>query len=536
MIRRIFTHTPVLVAALALAVPATAQNINKAIDSFRGGNYEDAASQFYAVLRFDDEPANVVEAQYGLAKSFEKLGLYVAALKYYEDIVGEGANHPFFVQGVEGLIDISEALGDDFKIPPVLNAVYDREYEALGKLLKPEIIQRLNFVVGRHAFNQQNIRDARDFLGTVREGNPSYPEAQYMLGLIELGVGRPDAPEADYDAAAGHFEAARNAIGTNTTDAQLRRMYDLATLALGRSFYERAYLLDESDPAEAPARDRFIRRAIYEYRKIPRFSDAWPDALFERSWAFTVATSVQNNYGKALGSLHSLRAPYFEDQFYPESNILESIIYFYNCQWDRVNEVLERTKAEYSPVVEQLTELNESNLEPDEWYGLLNKSLGAGSKAKDKDLIPWSVASRISRDEKFGKFERFLKALETEAEYFRSNRAFNRSEMGREMSEFSMETRNSFVQLLGRLVKQKVISMTSELSDITTRASIVSLETKTAEIEWLEAGREIQGQKRARLPRPFIPDDTFQFWWFRDEYWIDELGYYEYTIKTECFE
>ena len=25
-------------------------------------------------------------------------------------------------------------------------------------------------------------------------------------------------------------------------------------------------------------------------------------------------------------------------------------------------------------------------------------------------------------------------------------------------------------------------------------------------------------------------------WWFRNEYWVDELGYYELVIKTECFE
>lgn len=524
-----------LALALLVSTGASAQNINKAIDAFRAGNFEDAASQFYAVLRFDDEPGNLVEAQYGLAKSFERLGLNVSALKYYENIVREGSVHPYFDKAVEGLLDVSDALNDDFKVPPVLDSVYEREFNALSKL-KPEIQQRMNFAVGRHAFNRQNIADARAFLGTVKESNIKYPEAQYMLGLIALGVGRPDAPEPDYETALERFENARRVIGADAKDDELRNIHDLATLAIGRASYERAYKLDESNPAEAPSRDRFLRQAVYEYRKIPRFSRAWSDSLFERAWAFTVATEVENNYGKALGSIHSLRAPYFADQFYPESNILESIIYFYNCQWDRVNEVLDRTKMEYGPVVDRLTSLNESNLEFDEWYALLQRSIEAGSKSDDPDLIPWGVAVRLSRDERFNKFERFLQELDREAAFFRSNGAFNRSEMGREMTDFAMESREAFVQVLGRLVKQKVLDATSELSDITTRASIVSLETKTAEIEWLEAGREIQGQKRARLPRPFIPSDEFQFWWFRGEYWMDELGYFEYTIKSECLE
>ena len=74
------------------------------------------------------------------------------------------------------------------------------------------------------------------------------------------------------------------------------------------------------------------------------------------------------------------------------------------------------------------------------------------------------------------------------------------------------------------------------IADISTRASLIALETKTAEADWLEQGRDISNLARKRLPRPFIPDDSFQFWWFRNEYWIDELGYYEFTIKTECFE
>lgn len=524
-----------LPVAFMLSLPSAAQNINQAIDAFRGGNYEDAASQFYAVLRFDDEPGNLVEAQYGLARSFEKLGLNVAALKYYENIVREGSAHPYFDKAVEGLLDVSDELGDDFKVPPLLDSIYEREFNSLSKL-RPDVQQRMNFAVGRHAFNRQNIADAQAFLGTVKPGNPAYPEAQYLLGLIALGVGRPDSPTPDYDGALAAFENAREAIGSKAKDARLQRVYDLATLAVGRTNYERAYALDESDPAEAPLRERFIRQAVYEYRRIPRFSSAWSDSLFERAWAFTVASGVKNNYGKALGSIHSLRAPYFYDQFYPESDILESIIYFYNCQWDRVNEVLDRTKAKYAPLVERLTALNESNLEFDEWYDLLNRSVAAGPNNSDATLIPWSVAVRLSRDERFGKFENFLKELEREAKEFRNNGSFNRSEMGREMTDFALETRDAFVQVIGRLVKQKVVDATSELSDITTRASIVSLETKTAEIEWLEAGRAIQGQKRARLPRPFIPSDEFQFWWFRGEYWVDELGYYEYTIKSECLE
>jgi hypothetical protein len=146
------------------------------------------------------------------------------------------------------------------------------------------------------------------------------------------------------------------------------------------------------------------------------------------------------------------------------------------------------------------------------------------------------VAASIARDPKFMKMQKFLKEIDREAKIFEKNAVFAKSDMGREMTDFANDTRDAYLGVIGKFLKTKVRDVAGEITDITTRASLVSLETKTAEADWLEQGKSISGTDRRRLPRPFIPDDTFQFWWFRDEYWIDELGYYEYTVKTECYE
>jgi hypothetical protein len=518
----------IIALALVVAAPASAQNIDKAISAFKKGDYEVAAAQFYSVLRFEnEEEGDVAEAQYGLAKSFEKLGLPLAALKYYEDILKVGNDHPQFDKAVEGLLEVGDQLNDDLKTPQILDAIYTNENAPALQKMNPEVLQRVHYTLGRFAFARGIFKDARDFLGTVKPGNPRYPHAQYLLGLVKLGVGRTDNYAPKYDAVIEHFEKARDAIPKDTKDERLRELRDLASLGLARTYYEQAYQLEEEDPKRAEG----LKLAHSEFLQVPRFSENWAPALFERAWANT----VQNQYGKALGALHSLRAPYFEDRFYPEAKILQAIIYYYNCQWDRVNAILDETKSTYEPMVKQVNELVSSNLANDEWYPLLQKSLKQNGKTSS-ELLPKSVAFAVQQDPKFKKMEAFLREIDREGKVFEKNDTFKRSDMGREMTQFANDTRDAYLGLVGKFLKTKVNDIASELDGITTRAGIIALETKTAEEDWLEQGKEIGGKNRIRQPRPFIPDDTFQFWWFRNEYWIDELGYYEFTIKTECFE
>jgi tetratricopeptide (TPR) repeat protein len=517
-----------LVGGALTATPAAAQSLDKAVSAYKRGDFESAAAQFYTVLRFGEEEGDKVEAQYGLAKSFTKLELPLAALKYYEDIVKVGSDHPSFGEAVEGLLDVGDVLKDDLKTPQILDAMYTDENRPALMKLNSQVVQRMHFVLGRYNFNRGNMGEARQFLKTVKAGNPSYAHAQYMLGLMRLGVGRPDNPKPKYEQAIQHFENARNAIPKDTKEPELLNLHDLATLGIARTFYEQAYELEDGDPKRTAG----LKSSVSEYQRVPRFSEAWADSLFERAWAHTVA----NEYGRALGALHSLRAPYFSNEFYPEAKILQAIVYYYNCQWDRVNGVLEETKNTYEPMTEHLQALLQKDIALDEWYPLLHKSLDAGPTSLESGLLPGAVALAVSRDPKFAKMQHFLDEAEREKKLFQQSKVFQKSDMGQEMTDFAGETRAAYLAVIGKFLRAKVQDTVAQLGDITTRASLVALETRTAEVDWLEQGKETSGRVRKRLPRPFIPDDTFQFWWFRNEYWVDELGYYEFTIKTECFE
>jgi len=63
----------------------------------------------------------------------------------------------------------------------------------------------------------------------------------------------------------------------------------------------------------------------------------WPNSLFEASWANFMLK--QEGYSKALGDIHTLRAPFFEYFVKPESVAealtVKATIYFYNCLFER---------------------------------------------------------------------------------------------------------------------------------------------------------------------------------------------------------
>ena len=56
----------------------------------------------------------------------------------------------------------------------------------------------------------------------------------------------------------------------------------------------------------------------------------------------------QTGYSKALGNIHTLQAPFFENYIKPESVAealtVKATIYFYNCLYDRADEAHQRVQ------------------------------------------------------------------------------------------------------------------------------------------------------------------------------------------------
>lgn len=512
------------VVALA-AAPAQAQNLDGAIAAYKAHDYPEAAARFYEVLKYDSDEGNVAEAEYGLAQSFHKMGLYLPAIKFYEDIIRTGNSHTYYFRAFEGLLDSGDALRDDLKVPAVLDKAYGRPLRKLEKGL----LQRIHYALGELSYRTNKPTDARGFLRTVKAGNPAYARAQYVLGLMALGLGNKGS-KPNHKKATAHFNNVLGAIKESDGNAQHQHLRVLATMALARSLYEQAARMEEDDPK----RKDILRDALDYYDRIERLGPDWPQALFEKAWTHFLGSE----YGQALGIMHTLESPAFKARYQPEMHVLRAIVYYYNCHYDRVYKALELFEAEYKPILDATKKINAEEKDSEQWYDVVKRSIDAsGSDTAQEGLIPPRLARAMGKDEQWVKLDGMVTELGHELAKVRGSGAMADGPLGEELVTLLEDAQKQFAKLAGKYAQRATKKQEEVLQSFLNQGILVRLETQQAEQSWLEAGRRLQENvTRRRLPRPFIPDDTYIFWSWRQEYWADEVGYYRYSVKSECID
>lgn len=502
-------------AALTLAVSAAPvaraqdqRTLSVAVENYNAQKYREAALQFFDVSENSGEDELTWRAEYFLALTLSKMGLHHAALMYDRFIIDQGPEHPYYLKAVENLLDVMDAIGDRQVIPSILDTQYNEKFAELPT----DLINRINFLVALWSHQQRKLEDSESFLEAVPADAKTYPRARYLRG-VQVARAAQDAGEegaALYTQASGLFdEVLKLENGEKVTFDDLAELKELATLALARVRY---------------AEGRF-EEAMELYARIPRYSRHWRDALFEGAYA-----AFQNDdYGKALGLLHTLHSPVAKDQSLPESWLLKSYIYYFSCLFDDSKAALGQLQATYPELGKEIDTLLGAKREPEFFYDLLTKGT-----ADEVTLSP-SLRNELLADESLRSYRSYIVALETEVAQINQIDEWKVSGLQRALAESLDQNRNIFRATAGRAVQRGIgrLKLDIELQD--GNADIVRFEMAKREKDLLESGhdpeRVLAGQ---RLGRPRMPASGAEYWEFDGEYWPDEVGYYQYTVKNAC--
>lgn len=491
----------VLFAAVA-AVTANAQDLatyNKALSAFNSGDYNKSAQLFFEAEQTVVDADVRAKAEYYRAASLAKQGLPFLAGMGYAAIIKHGKTHPMYLKAVEGVVNMQETLDERDLLPSLLNAQYNDEWATLPT----ETLARINYLIGAISQRKARYEEARSFLEAVPKDAAVHAKSQYLLGIVLIDPRYPGGPQ--YKDAIKAFESVIENQLKNQKD--LVQTQQLAMLGLGRAYYNMGE----------------YAKSVEWYEKVPRFSRYWDVALFENGFA-----RFQNeDFGGALGSLQALHAPQFAGAFQPESWILKSTTYYFSCLYEEAKSALAAYDEIYGPMAEAMKPLIDAQKENEQFYKLVSSP---------DSKLPKPVLNWVRSNEKMLDLERLFAEIESERRIVESNQGWKAAKLAPELISLLDGNKDVVMKLVaGSAAKSRLIEAQRMLKEYSDTAEIIRFETSKAEKELAEAGVDQKAMlAKQKLYRPRMPAENWNYWKFQGEFWRDEIGYYQYTLRNGC--
>lgn len=480
----------------------------------KAGRHLVAASELSTIVEnADPSSALVQEADYLLAVALFKAGLHQSALVRFEPIIEGGGSHPKYRQALPFLLRIARSASAE---PNVLEKI--ARYDAAT--YPPEFADELHFLVGRYHFSQDDLDAALARFALVGRTQVDLSvRARYLEGVIHVAKSGLDVDPATADAArlkqaAGSFKAILAIEKSGESSDAVRRVAAMANLALGRLFFS----------------TRQYGVAVRYYDLIDDEDPDWLQSIFEVSWVYFQL----RQYPRALGNLHTLTSPYFTDQYFPESRVLQALILFYNCRYTASLDVVRDFVQDYYPLLKELR--SQLNQFPDPnafylWLARLSKGTDSKFSERFKRIFNAALADRKLR-RKFSfitVLNRELKAIERLKSEIPGKVVFLTGLEG-ELKAY----RSLVVGEAGSLAQARLIRVLKELKQHLAGALKIKGETLKAQRNALSSDVRQEQAAAAAATFSMDVDDEHVEWPFTGEYWKDELGSYIYDISSKC--
>ena len=502
-------HRLILATFLVLAPLASAQDMNaynQALATFNAGKLDAAAPLFFELAANAQDSDVRARSEYYLAQTYARKKLPISALVTYAAIVNAGPQHPSYLQAIEGLVDVQQQLNEQNLVPNILDKAYTPEVQDKWVRLPREVLARVQYQVATIRQRRGRFEEARALLEAVPSDSRVYARARYLLGVVLADPhfpGRPAEADALDAAALAAFQGALDAKAPQIAHDEVKQ---LSLLGIGRLHYGRH---------EYP-------RAVASYEAVPRYARFWDQALFENGFA-----RFQNeDFGGALGSLQALHAPQFEGAFQPESWILKATVYYYSCLFDEVKTTLKAYEQLYEPMARQLEPFSGEDVDLLSAYNLV---------AAENRRLPRPIYLWIRGNERIQDVMRMIEQVDTEKRTVTVLSDWQGTGMVPELNSSLEEVRGTLMQIGGRFAKSRLQEAAQNLRTFADQAEIIRVQTALDEKDLLLAGVDQKAiLKTQSIYRPKMPGAAWNYWKFQGEFWRDEIGYYQYTLKRGC--
>jgi len=483
------------------------KTLQRAIKLYEKGDYYSASIEFYKVVNgeTEDGASNKQRAEFFVGKTLYQMGYYAASLAYFDRIVQQGAAHRYHGATLKWLAALSRVLPETSGI---LDRIGTYDPSALDEPIMESVRDELYYLLGRHFYRQGDFDQAIGLFQNVSRENPFFIKAKFFEGVtyVRQYKGKP-ALESFKEILVIGAERPKYYSAEDIAE-----FTELANLQLARIFYStQQYDL-----------------SIKYYEKLEQNSPDWVKSLFEASWAYF----MKKNNSKALGNIHTLNAPYFEEEFFPESMLLSAVIYYKYCRYDRALESVAEYSQRFGPLRKNLKDILGKYEDNAEFYSYTKKIL-EGKAGLDLDTQRLVVSTLV--DKTLKKTFAWVDELDKELKSFdKADNAWKTTAIAAEVLQ-ELTVQKSLAEAdAGRLARERIDRLRKELQELNRDGRKIRIEVLNARAGQISAearGTRVSGDHK---PEAIIVDDEHFMWKFNGEYWKDELGFYRFRIQSRC--
>ena len=466
--------------------------LNRALDFMERKNYLEAVKRLFILKNNPRLKKQKTQINFVLGQAFYKLGLFHAAGFHFIAVVRTGSKK-YIRKSLQMLSQIASIVGDDDMLSFAVKKGGARKVQG-------EYRNSLYYKYGKYNLKKKDYMRALKFLKKVSSKSPLYGKAQYNMGLAYAEKGRTKPALAAFRRITSKY--------TRVTDP----LRVAALMGQARVYYQ----------------EKKWQSAVHYYRQVPKDSFFWHDMLFENSWALLRG----GRFRSALNSFQTLHSSYYEDYFQPGSLLLRAIIYMYICKYDEMEKVLSLFQRTYAPIQRGLIRLLErADKNPLKYYALV-------SSGKSSALAR-SIVHRIQRETDFQSVKMYLEQLEAEEKLINSlPMSWRVSKTGRYSLKLVKERLKESRIQAGKIVQRHLRSASAELKQFFNQEEYLKYEMLRGKRSLLSKKISRRGLKDVQIisdkGRDFFVQNGFEFWPFKGEYWLDELGNYHYVGSQNC--
>jgi len=486
------------------------KTLERAIRSYDKKDFFSASIELKKVLDGEsgDDAKNKQRAEFFMGKTLYQMGFYAGSLAYFDKIVAAGENHTYHAAALKWLAALSRVLPETSGI---LEKIGSYDVSALNDASLASVKDELLFLLGRFYYGRGGDGDFDKAIGLFQQVDRQstfFIKAKFFEGVtyVRKYEGKPAVDAFKEILVIGEEHPKQY------SSDDVENYKELAQLQLARVFYS----------------TQQYDTSIKYFEKLPQNSADWAESLFEASWAYFMKTLNS----KALGNIHTLNAPYFENSFYPEAVLLRAVIYFNYCLYDQAEEAIADFNDKYGPLQKNLDDIVKKYEDNAEFYEYVKKV-----KANKAGLDPVTqrlVTSELN-DKTLLKTFAWVDELNHELDMLqKSDKAWQTTQVAAEVLQELTVQQSVAAAEAGKVAKDRVTRKSRELGSLARDGVKIQYEILNAKAEKLSAEAVGSRVSSTKKEEPIVIDDEHFQWRFNGEYWKDELGYYRFKIRSKC--